>query len=1139
MKKRSYIILTAVLVFFTCGSTIAQCFNTQTSWDIPPYNFEKTYGFEDLDGDGAAELFVSKIGSVNINTYKFNTGTFDKIGEFGLRPQQQLSPLVQDFKTAKFGNDEFKDILSYIQWFGISVTMRTSHYEFDSVFVIPFTSSADILNLQTADCNNDGLDEIYYIQNNKLFTIHNTNGVLGGLDSISFWNYTILRMGVTDINADGFNDIILITNGSWDMRIYQLRGSATGYTSSYTTFTSGLSNSPLATIDMNGDNFPELILNQSYNTMKFRIINNNNGNLSAGLLLDPFPNQNIKTTLSSVNQIVVEDFDNDQISDVLIACDTSIIILKRDSLGGFSSFRSAKKDESILDWKLSSANINGDQFPDPVLYSKSLEFYLGADTINELSYFAYYGSILDLSEVFVVDINNDGLKDVIKGRNGIETIIQTERGKFQLPRWYAFPTSTLMAAGDFDQDGLADYVMQDFGPGWGQDSLFVFLANGFSKNATPVFLLPCITNLKKGRTGNINGDNFLDLVLFSSTTAPNVDSAFVFLGNGDGTFTPGQKFSAYLYAFENVELEDINYDGFDDMMACTYFGGRFRAWKGNGDGTFTAGSNISMQGVDNFDIGNLDGTGNKEIVVTQYSFSDPNGNLKIYTVNNNLIFTALTNLVTVNNHPNDVFIHDFNDDGFLDLHAGNTNNYDKGLYLGNGTLTGFIEDTLFNGPPFIGQTPLFDDPNGPDDFIIYNGGYYYAPGNLAKITTNFNQSPSICDGKTITLKTMENNYTIHAWNTGETTSSIEVSSSGNYYLTITDTSTMCTYFSDTLTFNFVNCDSVWPGDANRDFIVDQHDLFPIAANFNDSGVVRTAISNQWAPWAASDWNQEYTFNNLKFIDSNGDGAINEMDTVAVSANFNNIYSPKPSSAPTPASLSTSPIYLSKVLQGINIGDTVRFNVYAATSASPLIQMTGLSLSLTFDNSMVALGSPSIHFEDSSFIGNKFSDWLSIEKINGNTISSAISRKDLSFVTGYGKIGEFQFLLNQNLSSNYTFTYSTNGSGFVDMFGEFKPFNVSTDSISFSITSLFEEEGNYLQLLSANPVKGGDEITIATSFPSGKILANWYTSSGQHVNSQQLLTSNSLLNLKAPNNAGFYILQLSMNGKNQQFKIVVY
>ena len=82
---------------------------------------------------------------------------------------------------------------------------------------------------------------------------------------------------------------------------------------------------------------------------------------------------------------------------------------------------------------------------------------------------------------------------------------------------------------------------------------------------------------------------------------------------------------------------------------------------------------------------------------------------------------------------------------------------------------------------------------------------------------------------------------------------------------------------------------IWPGDTNRDGVVNMEDLLPIGVEMGAVGVPRSQNGlSQWLGQAGNDWNGEEGIN-LKHIDTNGDSIVTAMDTAAISAFYGNMH----------------------------------------------------------------------------------------------------------------------------------------------------------------------------------------------------------------------------------------------------------
>lgn len=79
---------------------------------------------------------------------------------------------------------------------------------------------------------------------------------------------------------------------------------------------------------------------------------------------------------------------------------------------------------------------------------------------------------------------------------------------------------------------------------------------------------------------------------------------------------------------------------------------------------------------------------------------------------------------------------------------------------------------------------------------------------------------------------------------------------------------------------------VWPGDTDRNGIVNNLDILPLGPAMSRSGKARDRLSAAWAPVASEDWgvlNDQAT--DLKHLDCNGNGTINQKDFQVVLDNM--------------------------------------------------------------------------------------------------------------------------------------------------------------------------------------------------------------------------------------------------------------
>jgi len=92
-------------------------------------------------------------------------------------------------------------------------------------------------------------------------------------------------------------------------------------------------------------------------------------------------------------------------------------------------------------------------------------------------------------------------------------------------------------------------------------------------------------------------------------------------------------------------------------------------------------------------------------------------------------------------------------------------------------------------------------------------------------------------------------------------------------------------------------DCVWPGDTNRDGIVDHLDLLPLGVGWDtENGPVRSGLCT-WAPHDAPDWDISFDGKyDYKHLDANGDGRMDSLDR-QVLYNFLGLQTPEYVSPP--------------------------------------------------------------------------------------------------------------------------------------------------------------------------------------------------------------------------------------------------
>jgi len=192
------------------------------------------------------------------------------------------------------------------------------------------------------------------------------------------------------------------------------------------------------------------------------------------------------------------------------------------------------------------------------------------------------------------DVNGDGKLDLVAingdNDNTVTVLVGNGNGTFQAGALYpacnvSGCTVNSVALGDFNGDGHPDLAIGTEGTSLGP-GINILLNNGSGKFGTPVYYAGS-SSIGLGCCGDSNpdvadadlrGDGKVDVVMTGSA------GAWVFLGNGDGTFNTPVNYGVPFA--DSIAIADINGDGKPDLIVSDIFESSVFVLLGNGNGTF-------------------------------------------------------------------------------------------------------------------------------------------------------------------------------------------------------------------------------------------------------------------------------------------------------------------------------------------------------------------------------------------------------------------------------------------------------------------------------------------------------------------------------------------------------------------------
>ncbi|MEM9918421.1 MAG: Ig-like domain-containing protein [Bacteroidota bacterium] len=167
------------------------------------------------------------------------------------------------------------------------------------------------------------------------------------------------------------------------------------------------------------------------------------------------------------------------------------------------------------------------------------------------------------------------------------------------------------------------------------------------------------------------------------------------------------------------------------------------------------------------------------------------------------------------------------------------------------------------------------------------------------------------------------------------------------------------------TFCIAEC--VWSGDADNNGTVDITDMLPVGYSTGEIGPIRTNANMSWYGQFGDRWNQDITQMevNLKHVDTNGDGVISVLDTAAISQSYGLSHNLTPGNLPT---ISDLPLFfVPKTAGPYNPGDKVLIDVVLGNTATPAVDINGLTFAMNYNSAIVKPGTFKIDFDNRSWM----------------------------------------------------------------------------------------------------------------------------------------------------------------------------
>lgn len=537
----------------------------------------------------------------------------------------------------------------------------------------------------SGDIDGDGLLDVVVgfrgvIQELPLVSLcNNGDGTFRYIEGPEYHNYGYVALALEDVDLDG--DLDAIALNSTIARIFRGNGDGTFQVPTLVYLNENAND--IATGDMNGDGAPDLVTSSSNYHNITLVLGNGDGTFGSPVsyaLGDP--------AYYSPVSVAVGDLNNDGYDDVATANrnrdSVSVLLAQGDgTLQPAVVYPAGNEPKDVT-----FGDLDGDQILDLIAVNYedthlTIMHGNGDGTFGEAESPPVPNHCTSAT---ICDLNDDNRMDLAFSSghyhdevHQVPILLANGDGTFQQSFTGTPYESSQVIAGDFNSDNQPDLVIQSnvlsLLPGKSDGSFMAAETLDIVSWSGPIAVA----------LADLDGNQNLDLVV-----ANNFDNnAWIFLGNGDGTF---QSEHQYWMGSNPVALDlaDFNGDGNQDMAMAGWSHSAVRGYVtvrlGNGNGHFQQPSHyLDVNRTYSLASGDLDGDGDLDLAVS-CRFPDLYDRISILVGQGDGTFSVGSSYILLPDTPEDLALGDIDGDGHPDLVVVTL---DEGtfLMLGNGDNT--------------------------------------------------------------------------------------------------------------------------------------------------------------------------------------------------------------------------------------------------------------------------------------------------------------------------------------------------------------------------------------------------------------------------------------------------------------------
>ena len=593
----------------------------------------------DLRGNGKLDLIVAEADTTTIGVLLGNgDGTFGFEQVYSL-PQPPSALTIGDFN--KDGKLDIVAVMQETNALGPPALIATLFGDGQGSFGAPIVTNvafgSTATSITSGDVNNDGLPDLIVTgpgnENSQIYL--NTGGGSFAAGQVLFRNDPLLGHvafdgQLADVNGDGCNDAV-VADGSSEAWISF--GDCSGNFGPPSPVAMGDEVLSLRLLDLNGDGHLDIVTT-GFPVFEDPTLGNTAGNclsVAFGDGLGNFgPARTYVGTGFSYSQSEA-DFNGDGKPDIVTVSpdtDTASVFIN-DGSGGFgfpqgewlglpgdhviNSFLSSPSfsdlnNDGNPDIVIVNQGLNGETFVTTALndgtgrFSAPISSDLGITTVSNRMGDYRLGDFRGTGHLDFIGI---GLSTAYSGAQYIAFAPGNGDGTFGTPTVVNTPGADgELAIGDFNRDGKLDFITASPNASGSGKVLTVFLGNGNGtfRNAGNIAFADSARDISRVFSADFNRDGKLDVLVYTTGNGywTTNTSVWEFLGNGDGTFQPGQQLFT---PFQPMTLADVNGDSWPDIVrydfqwpdgiTTTEGPAKFTTYLGQPTGAFTSSDSLA------------------------------------------------------------------------------------------------------------------------------------------------------------------------------------------------------------------------------------------------------------------------------------------------------------------------------------------------------------------------------------------------------------------------------------------------------------------------------------------------------------------------------------------------------------------